>query len=55
MGNKHTNAKEMGANLDVLESFESHEFIYLDRTGRIPPVRSIVKKKGSRNVDTRKR
>jgi hypothetical protein len=54
MANKHTNAKEMGANLDVLESFESHEFIYLDRTGRIPPVRSIVKKKGSRN-DTKKR
>jgi len=54
MANKHTNSKELGANLDVLESFDSHELIYLDRTGKIPPVRSIVKKKGSRN-DTRKR
>jgi hypothetical protein len=54
MANKHTNAKEMKANLDVLESFEAHELIYLDRTGRIPPVRSIVKKKGSSN-DSRKR
>lgn len=49
MANKYTNAKEMKANLDVLESFEKHEFIYLDRTGRIPPVRSIVKLKGSKN------
>lgn len=56
MGNKYTNAKEMAANIDALESFETHEFIYLDRTGRIPPVRSIVTKKGSKkNVGADKR
>lgn len=54
LGNKHTNAQEMRANLDVLDSFQTHEFVYLDRTGMIPPVRSIVTKKGAKN-DTRKR
>jgi hypothetical protein len=44
IGNKHTNADEMIYNLDRLESFETHEFVYVDRTGRIPPVRSIVTK-----------
>lgn len=42
MRNKHTNAKEMMANVERLDSFENHEFIYLDRSGRIEPVRSIV-------------
>lgn len=42
VGNKHTNADELMVNLDKLDSFENHEFIYLDRWGRIPPVRSIV-------------
>jgi len=42
IGNKHTNADELMVNLDKLESFRTHEFIYMDRTGRIPPVRSIV-------------
>lgn len=42
LANRHTNAKEMQANLDVLESIEHHELIYLDRSGKIPPVRTIV-------------
>lgn len=42
--NKFTTAQEMVYNLDRLDSFETHEFVYLDRTGRIPPVRSIVEK-----------
>lgn len=54
LGNRHTNAQEMRYNLDLLDSFETHEFVYLDRTGRIPPVRSIVEKRRARN-DTRKR
>jgi len=46
--NKHTTALEMRVNIDALDSIESHEFVYLDRSGRIPPVRSIVAlKKGS--------
>lgn len=49
MGNKHTTLKEMQANLDVLDSFKHHEFIYLDRTGVIPPVRSIVQLRGSKS------
>lgn len=55
LANKHTNAKEMRANLDVLDSFNSHEFIFLDRTGVIPPVRSIIELKGSRNGSSAKR
>jgi hypothetical protein len=54
MANKHTNAKELAANLDALESFELHEGIYLDRTGKIPPARFIVKLKGSKH-DAKKR
>lgn len=42
MASKHTNSKELAANLERLESYETHEHIYLDRTGKIPPVRSIV-------------
>jgi hypothetical protein len=43
MRNKHTNTKEMMANIEALDSFDTHELIYLDRSGKIPPVRSIVK------------
>lgn len=42
MKNKWTTSDEMAWNLDKLESMETHEFIYLDRSGRIRPVRSIV-------------
>jgi hypothetical protein len=49
LGNKHTTAREMRANLDVLDSFSTHELVYLDRTGVIPPVRTIVTKRGSKN------
>lgn len=40
--NKHTNSKELRANIERLDSFNSHELVYLDRSGKIPPVRSIV-------------
>lgn len=40
--NKHTNPSEMMYNIERLDSFNSHEFVFIDRTGRIPPVRSIV-------------
>ncbi len=53
--NKHTTGAEMAANLDQLDSIATHEFIYLDRSGRIPPVRSIVTKRGStRGSDQRR-
>jgi hypothetical protein len=42
MRNKHTNAMEMARNIEELDSFNSHEFVFLDRSGKIPPVRSIV-------------
>lgn len=42
LGNKHTHSKELRANVERLDSFNSHEMIYLDRSGRIPPVRTIV-------------
>lgn len=42
MRNKHTHAKEMMANIEALDSFASHEFVFIDRSGRVPPVRSIV-------------
>lgn len=45
MRNKHTNSMEMARNIEELDSFESHEFVYLDRSGRVPPVRSIVNRK----------
>jgi hypothetical protein len=55
LANKHTNAQEMRANLDALDSFRTHELVYLDRTGVIPPVRTIVTKKGSKKGDAKKR
>lgn len=55
LGNKHTNARELRANLEVLDSIETHELVYLDRSGRIPPFRTIVKKRGSRKHVTDKR
>lgn len=39
--NKHTNSYELMANIQRLDE---HEFVYVDKTGRIPPVRSIVVK-----------
>lgn len=41
--NKHTNSHEMMANIQRLD-YDAHEFIYMDKTGRIPPVRSIVER-----------
>lgn len=49
LGNRYTNAKELAANLEVLESIDTHELVYIDRSGRIRPVRTIVKKRGSRS------
>jgi hypothetical protein len=43
MINRHTHIKEMALNLQHLDP-DAHEFIYLDKTGRIPPVRSVVQK-----------
>lgn len=40
--NKHTHHVELAENLSNVDSFATHEHIYLDRSGRIPPVRSIV-------------
>jgi hypothetical protein len=40
---KHTHAKEMIANINRLDP---HEFVYIDKSGRIPPVRSMVIVKG---------
>lgn len=39
MANKHTHAKELKENISRLDQ---HEFVYIDKTGRIPPVRSMV-------------
>lgn len=39
MTNKHTNSKELAYNIQKLDD---HEFVYIDRSGHIPPVRSIV-------------
>lgn len=59
MGNKHTNVKELSANIQELDP---HEFVYIDKTGRIPPCRSMVDLKGkkhgssgNRNVRSQKR
>ncbi len=49
MVNKHSNAKEMMYNLDLLDSMETHEFVYLDKTGKLPPVRSIIVKEKQKN------
>jgi hypothetical protein len=46
MRNKHTTALEMMANIERLDSYNTHEHIFLDKTGRLPPVRSIVSLKG---------
>lgn len=43
--NKYTTSAELAFNLDKLDSIETHEFVYIDRSGRIPPVRSIVEKR----------
>lgn len=50
--NKHTNAKELMANIDALDD---HEFVYIDRSGRIPPCRSMVNLKGKQNAGSRQR
>jgi hypothetical protein len=41
MRNRHTTPQEMVANIERLDP-DAHEFVYLDKTGKIPPVRSIV-------------
>lgn len=43
MINKHTHTKELITNIQALDP---HEFVYLDKSGRIPPVRSMVILKG---------
>jgi hypothetical protein len=48
MASKHSSRKELELNLSALESMDTHEFIYIDRTGKIPPVRSIVEKQNLR-------
>lgn len=45
MANKHTHAKEMVENITRLDD---HEFVYVDKSGKIPPVRSMVILKGRR-------
>lgn len=47
IGGKHTNPVEMMANLDKLDSYATHEFVYIDKSGRIPPVRSIVTRRSA--------
>lgn len=42
MRNKWTSGAELAANIERLDA-GAHEFVYLDKTGRLPPVRSIVK------------
>lgn len=37
--NKHTNSVELMSNIEHLDK---HEFVYIDRTGKVPPCRSIV-------------
>lgn len=39
MTNRQTSSAELAANITRLDD---HEFIYIDRSGRIPPVRSII-------------
>lgn len=51
--NRHTSAQEMRYNIDRLDSFRTHEFVYLDRSGVIPPVRSIVEKGKQRGTQER--
>lgn len=47
MGNKHTNVKELSLNI---QNLDPHEFVYIDKTGRIPPCRSMVNLKGKRRA-----
>jgi energy-coupling factor transporter ATP-binding protein EcfA2 len=47
LGNKHTNVKELSANI---QNLDEHEFVYIDKTGRIPPCRSMVIVRGKRNA-----
>jgi len=51
MKNKHTNTKELIANIEALDE---HEFVYIDKSGRIPPCRSMVIIKGRKKEVTRK-
>ena len=48
MGNKHTHTKELIANISNLDP---HEFVYVDKSGRIPPVRSMVIIKGRKKAN----
>lgn len=41
MSNRYTNVKELMANITRLDE---HEFVYMDRSNRIPPCRSIVER-----------
>lgn len=50
LANKHTNAKELMANIQRLDE---HEFVYNDKTGRIPPVRSIIEIGSNRSGNNR--
>lgn len=50
MANRHTHPKEMMENIRRLDP---HEFVYIDKTGKIPPVRSMVILKGKRNAGKR--
>lgn len=49
MGNKHTNVKELALNI---QNLDPHEFVYIDKTGRIPPCRSIVDIRSGRGKTT---
>lgn len=50
LNNRHTNTKELAENIVHLDD---HEFVYIDRSGRIPPCRSMVILKGSKSVPNR--
>lgn len=52
MASKHTTAKELIANIQQLDP---HEFVYIDKTGKIPPCRSMVDVKGKKHVGPVKR
>lgn len=39
IANRHASVADMEANI---RNLEDHEFVYIDRSGKIPPVRSIV-------------
>jgi hypothetical protein len=48
LSNKHTHTKELAENIIHLDD---HEFVYIDRSGRIPPCRSMVILKGRKSAD----